>query len=181
MTQKLKRLPGSLTKEEIIDEIIRVNHAGEYGAQRIYQGQLAILNGHKKITQMLEQELEHLEFFENEMKDRKVRPTVLSPIWHFGGFALGAITALMGEKAAMACTVAVEEVIGEHYQSQVESLQSIDYEKNLSKKIEQFKNDELAHRDEGLNHGAEQASGYLILKSLIKSITKSAIFLSKKI
>lgn len=163
-----------------IDEMIRVNHAGEYGAKRIYLGQLSVLKNNQKIHEMYEQELEHLDFFENEMKKRQVRPTVLSPIWHFGGFALGAATALLGEKAAMACTVAVESVISEHYQEQLEDLKNLKDENALKEKIQKFRNDEIEHHDAGIEHGAEQMVGYEILTGIVKGITKTAIAVSKK-
>jgi ubiquinone biosynthesis monooxygenase Coq7 len=161
-------------------ELNRVNHAGEYGAKRIYLGQLSVLKGHAKIQEMYEQELEHLEYFDGQLKERKIRPTVLQPLWHLGGFMLGAMTAALGEKAAMACTVAVEEVIDEHYQEQLVKLQSVAAEKTLRNKIKKFREDELQHRDTGLEHDAEQAVAYPILYSTIKFITKGAIFLSKK-
>lgn len=164
-----------------VESIIRVDHAGEYGAKRIYEGQLSVLKNHKEIKQMLKQELEHLDYFDNQIKKRRVRPTALMPLWHLGGFAMGAITALMGEKAAMACTVAVEEVIGEHYQSQIDSLKSDKDEAELTKKISKFRDEELEHKDAGLHHGAEEATGYTVLSSVIKTITKTAIFLSKRV
>ncbi len=164
-----------------VESIIRVDHAGEYGARRIYEGQLSVLKGHKEITKMLKQELEHLDYFDNQIKKRRVRPTALMPLWNVGGFAMGAITALMGEKAAMACTVAVEEVIGEHYQSQIDSLKSDKEETELTKKISKFRDEELEHKDAGLHHGAEEATGYQVLSSVIKTITKTAIFLSKRV
>ena len=170
---------NEINKKELA-ELIRVNHAGEYGAKRIYLGQLSVLKGHAKIQEMYEQELEHLEYFDEQLKKRKVRPTVLQPLWHFGGFMLGAVTAALGEKAAMACTVAVEEVIDEHYQDQLEKLKSVPAEKPLRNKIKKFREDELHHRDTGLLHDAERAIAYPLLYSTIKCITKGAIFLSKK-
>ena len=113
-----KRLPGDLTAEDLVARMIRVDQAGEYGARRIYEGQLAVLAGKpggEAVRHMYEQELAHLETFDKLIAERRVRPTALQPVWHIAGFALGAATALMGEKAAMACTVAVEEVIDEHY------------------------------------------------------------------
>lgn len=174
-------MPKKNRLSKAIEEIIRVDHAGEYGAKRIYLGQLAVLKDNETIKNMYEQELEHLEFFESEMKRRQVRPTVLSPIWHFGGFALGAATALFGEKAAMACTVAVESVISEHYQEQLESLQDIKNEDVLREKIKKFRNDEIEHHDAGIEHGAEQAVGYGILTGVVRGITKAAIVISKKL
>jgi 3-demethoxyubiquinol 3-hydroxylase len=104
-----------------LDSIVRVDHAGEYGARRIYAGQMAILkksSAYPVIKEMYEQEEKHLKYFEQEIRQRRVRPTFMLPLWHVGGYLLGAATALLGERAAMACTVAVEEVIGEHYRSQ---------------------------------------------------------------
>ena len=164
-----------------LEEIIRVDHAGEYGAKRIYLGQLSVLKNDPKIKEMYEQELEHLLFFENEMKQRKVRPTALSPLWHTLGFAMGAITARLGRKAAMACTVAVEEVIDEHYKEQIDKLEELEEYKDIRQKIAKFREDEIHHRDTGLVEGAEEAFGYKLLHKIIKGITKSAIILSKKI
>jgi ubiquinone biosynthesis monooxygenase Coq7 len=163
-----------------IEEIIRVNHAGEFGAKRIYQGQLSVLKGNKEIEHMLEQELHHLDYFENEIKNRKVRPTILSPIWNIAGFALGALTARLGEKAAMACTVAVEEVIGEHYQEQLDELKNTPQEKELRKKIAKFRDEELEHRDKGIEMDAKNAPAYPLLTGFIKIASKTAIMLSKK-
>ena len=109
-----------------IDEIIRVNHAGEFGAQQIYHGQMEFLRDEESvatISEMKKQEEKHFEYFKTEMTKRRVRPTILHPLWRVAGYTLGAATALMGKKAAMACTVAVEEVIEEHYQEQIEALE----------------------------------------------------------
>ncbi|MCE2992113.1 MAG: demethoxyubiquinone hydroxylase family protein [Candidatus Jidaibacter sp.] len=168
-----------MTKE--LERIIRVNQAGEYGAKRIYKGQLAVLKGNQEIEKMLKSELRHLEYFDEQVKKRKVRPTALQPLWHIGGFAMGSICALMGEKAAMACTVAVEEVIGDHYGEQLKSLKKIKDEESLALNIEEFMHEELEHRDIGLDHDAEKSFGYEGLKAIIKTITKTAIFLSKRI
>ncbi len=167
-------------KSKKIEEIIRVNHAGEFGAKRIYQGQLSVLKDHPEIKHMLEQELHHLDYFEKEIVKRKIRPTILSPIWNIAGFALGALTARLGEKAAMACTVAVEEVIGEHYQDQLNNLKDDKDEKELRKKISKFRDEELEHRDKGIEFDAHQAPAYPILTGFIKLASKTAIMLSKK-
>jgi len=114
-------LPGNLNRQALLDRMIRVDHAGEFGARRIYQGQLAVLRNHRNtpvIQRMLEQEVRHVEMFEQMIVDRRVRPTLLQPLWHVAGFALGAASALLGARAAMACTVAVETVIDEHYAGQ---------------------------------------------------------------
>ena len=121
------RLPGDLSKEELIARIIRVDQAGEYGAKRIYEGQLSVLSGTEDenvLREMADTEVVHLDTFNKIMVERRVRPTLLAPLWHVAGFALGAGTALMGREAAMACTVAVEEVIDEHYINQVAQLAS---------------------------------------------------------
>ena len=176
-----KRLPGDLTDRQLVERVLRVDHAGEYGARRIYEGQLAVLGKSPvagEIKEMWEQEAKHLDYFEKALPDRRVRPTVFQPVWHVAGFALGAATALMGEKAAMACTVAVEEVIDEHYAQQNEKLG--DDEKPLKEKIEQFRQEELEHRDTGLAHDAENAPGYHLLSAVIKAGSRAAIWLSER-
>lgn len=177
-----RRLPGDLTPEQMIDRLIRVDHAGEYGAKRIYEGQLAVLGkkpeGHV-IRHMMEQELVHLQAFEKLMVERRARPSVLFPVWHVAGFALGAATALMGPKAAMACTVAVEEVIDEHYRQQTAALGTT--EPVIRDKIETFRAEELQHRDTGLAHGAEQTPGYELLSGAIKAGSRLAIWLAERI
>ena len=176
------RLPGDLEPDQVIDRILRVDHAGEYGARRIYEGQLAVLGRSESgptIAHMHEQELRHLKYFEELMVARRARPTALQPVWHVAGFALGAATALMGERAAMACTVAVEEVIDEHYAKQYAALG--DDEAELKAKIEDFRREELEHRDTGLEHGAEQAPGYELLSAAIKSGSRLAIWLSERV
>ncbi|MBL6933659.1 MAG: demethoxyubiquinone hydroxylase family protein [Rhodospirillales bacterium] len=179
------RLPGDLSRKQLIERIIRVDQAGEYGAVRIYEGQLSVLGKSDKgpvIRNMLAQEVDHLDTFNKMVGERRVRPTALMPLWHLAGFALGAGTALLGEKAAMACTVAVEEVIDEHYAEQIKKLDRMGGdEKDLSKTCEQFRKDELAHRDTGLEHGAEQAPGYEGLSALIKTGSRMAIWLSERI
>jgi ubiquinone biosynthesis monooxygenase Coq7 len=174
--------PGGLSRDALIERMIRVDQAGEYGAVRIYAGQMAVLKGTKSekvIAEMAGQEREHLAAFDTLIADRKVRPTALGPLWHAAGFALGAATALLGEKAAMACTVAVEEVIDEHYRGQAEKLG--DDEGDLRETIEKFRADELNHRDEALAQGAEQAPGYRFLSETIKAGSRLAIWLSERI
>ncbi len=182
-TPRYKRLPGDLTKDELVERMIRVDHAGEYGAVRIYEGQLAILGKNSKnadvIKHMAEQEEAHLAKFNDLIAERHVRPTALLPLWHLAGFALGAGTALLGEKAAMACTVAVEEVIDEHYADQVATLQ--DDEKELKDTFEKFREEEVEHRNTGLEHGAEETPGYFVLTQAIKKGSKLAIWLSERI
>jgi len=162
--------------------MLRVDHAGEYGAVRIYAGQLAVLGGTAAgdvIRRMAEQEQKHLDTFDRLLPERRVRPTLLGPLWHAAGFALGAATALLGERAAMACTVAVEEVIDEHYAAQAAALG--DQEPALKATIDEFRRDELAHRDEGLAHGATEAPAYEGLTTAIKAASRLAIWLSSRI
>jgi ubiquinone biosynthesis monooxygenase Coq7 len=175
-------LPGDPPPKAEIDRMIRVDHAGEYGAVRIYDGQLPFWGRGRPrdaIRRMAEQEQRHLASFEELMRSRQARPTMLSPIWHAAGYALGAATALMGERAAMACTVAVEEVIDEHYASQAERLGNA--EPQLAAAIGEFRADELAHRDAALEHGAEEALGYDLLSAVIKTGSRLAIWLSERI
>jgi ubiquinone biosynthesis monooxygenase Coq7 len=165
-----------------IKQIIRVDHAGEYGAARIYAGQLAVLGKTPHgpvIAHMQAQEQRHLDVFARLISTRRVRPTALLPLWHLAGFALGAATAALGPKAAMACTVAVEEVIDAHYAAQEATLQ--DDEAPLRAIIEEFRAEELEHRDTGLAHGAEQAPGYRLLTGAIKAGCRIAIKLCEKI
>tara|TARA_Y100001970_G_scaffold294370_1_gene451917 strand:+ start:18423 stop:18998 length:576 start_codon:yes stop_codon:yes gene_type:complete len=175
-------LHGDLTKEQLIARIIRVDHAGEYGAKRIYQGQLAVLGNSSvgdTIREMEAHEQHHLDTFDQLLVERRVRPTVLTPFWHVAGFALGAVTAMMGKRAAMACTVAVEEVIEEHYYNQAKQLG--EDESELRKTIEKFAEEEAHHKDTGLEHEAELAPAYKVLSKAIKSGTKVAIWLSERI
>jgi ubiquinone biosynthesis monooxygenase Coq7 len=162
--------------------MIRVDHAGEMGALCIYEGQLAVLRhtpGTEAIQRMAEQERRHFDAFDHMVKERGVRPTALEPLWRIAGFALGAATALMGEKAAMACTVAVEEVIDGHYAKQIESLGESDPE--LSGAIKHFRADERAHRDEALERGAEEAPAYKLLSAAIGLSCRLAIGLSERL
>lgn len=175
------RLPGDPSRDEMLKRILRVDHAGEHGAVRIYEGQLAVLGDKPAgtvIRRMAEQEQKHLDTFDRLLPAHKVRPTVLSPLWHVAGFALGAATALLGERAAMACTVAVEEVIDEHYAAQSAQLGA--EEPALKKVIDEFRRDEIVHRDEGLAHGAEDAPGYELLRATIKTGSRLAIWLSTR-
>lgn len=176
------RLPGDPRPEEIIARMIRVDQAGEFGAVRIYQGQRAVL-GRRPATDavlrdMEAQERKHLDSFDRLIAQRRVRPTLLRPLWDLAGYALGAGTALLGEKAAMACTVAVEEVIDAHYTGQLEQLG--EDEAALRQDIAQFRDDERAHHDQALEQGAEQAQGYVVLTSAIKAGARIAIWLSER-
>ncbi|MFP6740777.1 MAG: demethoxyubiquinone hydroxylase family protein [Alphaproteobacteria bacterium] len=175
------RLPGDLDRAAQIERMIRVDHAGEYGAARIYEGQLAVLGRSPSaplIRAMAEQEKSHLAAFDRLVVERRVRPTVLSPLWHAAGFALGAASAMLGERAAMACTVAVEEVIGEHYGDQLDRLG--DDEPELRETVTEFRDDELGHRDTGLEQGAEQMPGYEPFTLAVKSGARLAIWLSER-
>ena len=173
------RLPGDPDKDTLIEQMIRVDQAGEYGAKRIYEGQLAVLGDNAAIKEMLAQEEKHLAKFNSLMAARRVRPTALEPLWHVAGFALGAATALLGKEAAMACTVAVEDVIGEHYAEQ--SAQLGDDESDLRETINEFRGDEMHHRDTSLREGAASAPAYVPLTTAIKAGTRLAIWLSKRI
>ena len=160
--------------------MIRVDHAGEYGAKRIYDGQLAVLGRTKaaeEIRRMAEQEARHLAAFDALVRERRVRPTALSPLWHAAGFALGAATAMLGERAAMACTVAVEEVIDEHYARQVEALG--DAEPGLKAALEEFRANEQEHRDAALAQGGGDAPAPL--SAAIKAGTRLEIWLSTRL
>jgi len=181
--KKMKSNVHSKTDKEVLDEIIRVDHAGEYGATRIYDGQIAIFGKNSKIGKVIQhmanQEQIHIETFEKLILKHRVRPTVLLPIWNIAGFALGVSTALMGEKAAMACTVAVEKVIGDHYKKQAKILKND--QKKLKSTIKQFEKDELEHHDIGIAHDAEKTPGFGILSKVISLGCKTAIAVSKKI
>ena len=175
-------LPGDLSQSDLVERFIRVNHAGEFGAKRIYEGQLAVLKNTKDaavIEHMKDQELHHLETFEKLIVERKVRPTVLHPLWNVAGFALGVGTALLGPKAAMACTVAVEEVIDEHYADQAAQL--TEDERELRETINRFRDEELEHRDTAIDLGGETTPGYPVLKRTIRAGSKLAIWLSERL
>tara|TARA_B100000029_G_scaffold473420_1_gene514810 strand:+ start:1889 stop:2434 length:546 start_codon:yes stop_codon:yes gene_type:complete len=178
-----KKKYKSRTNKKILHEIIRVDHAGEYGATKIYDGQIAVFGKKTKIGKtikhMADQEQEHIETFNKLLIENRVRPTALLPLWNFAGFFLGASTALMGEKAAMACTVAVEKVIGDHYGDQLKLLK--EDQKKLKSTIKKFQKDELEHHDIGIAHDAEETLAYNLLNSVISLGCKTAIALSKKI
>ncbi|MBX9699727.1 MAG: demethoxyubiquinone hydroxylase family protein [Acetobacteraceae bacterium] len=172
----------STTSRSYVERVIRVDHAGEYGAKRIYQGQLAVLGRSRHgpvLRHMQAQEEAHLATFSKLIAERRVRPTALLPLWHLAGFALGAGTALLGARAAMACTVAVEEAIDEHYQAQEAALGAD--EAPLKAEIARFRAEELEHRDIGLANEAEQAPGYRLLSAAIKAGCKAAIRISERI
>ena len=176
-------LPGDRSRAEETERMVRVDHAGEFGAVRIYAGQRAVLGeNHPKaglFRHMHEQEKVHLAKFDEIINERGVRPTLMAPLWDVAGFALGATTALMGEKAAMACTQAVEEVIDEHYESQRVKLKGQDPE--LEDVIETFQAEEVEHKRIAEEHGAEEAVGYPVLSATIKAGCRAAIWLSKRV
>lgn len=175
-------LPGDLTAAEVVKRIIRVDHAGEFGASRIYAGQLAVLGRGEKaelIRHMKAQEDVHLQTFAGLIGERRVRPTALLPLWNIAGFTLGAMTAALGTRAAMACTVAVEEAIDEHYQAQADTLG--DDERPLRDTIERFRADEREHRDIGLENEAELTPGYRLMSRVIKAGCKVAIAISERV
>tara|TARA_B100000575_G_C22959320_1_gene554402 strand:- start:61 stop:591 length:531 start_codon:yes stop_codon:yes gene_type:complete len=169
-----------------VEEFIRVDHAGERGAVKIYEGQLLALNTlvkneslKKKIEEMKIHEKEHCEFFEIEIKKRKIKPTKFLPLWDLLGIGLGFGSTLLGKKAAMLCTASVEEVIDEHYQNQINQLGSD--EKVLKKKIIKFREDELHHKDIAYDEGATKKGLYSIMDKIIKTGSKVAISISEKI
>lgn len=175
-------LPGEPAGAALLARMIRVDQAGEYGARRIYEGQIAVLGGTAVgpvLEHMAAQEQAHLDAFDALVAQHGVRPTLLQPAWHVLGFALGAGTALLGERAAMACTVAVEEVIDAHYAAQAERLGG--QEPELRATIERFRAEELEHRDIGLAHEAEQAPAYRLLTGLVRRGARAAIWLSERV
>ncbi len=164
--------------------MIRVNQAGEYGAARIYAGQLAVMGDDGPdsgaIRHMADQEQVHLDAFDRMIAERGVRPTILQPFWKVAGFALGATTAAMGPRAAMACTAAVETEIDRHYQQQLEQLES-ENDPELSTMIAKFREEELEHKETAIAAGAEETPGYPVLNAAIRLGCRLAIGLSKRI
>ena len=174
------------TNKKILEEIIRVDHAGVRGAIKIYEGQLLALKTIKqdndlkdKIEEMKEQEKKHLEYFEKEIQKRKIKPTSLLPLWDLMGVTLGFGTALLGKKAAMLCTASVEEVIEDHYQSQLQKLGND--EKDLKAKIEKFKEDEIEHKNMANEAGVTNKGFYSIMDKVIRTGSRIAITISEKI
>ncbi|WP_394805430.1 demethoxyubiquinone hydroxylase family protein [Kordiimonas aestuarii] len=187
-TTPARPLPGDRDYKAETDRMIRVDHAGEFGAVRIYAGQRAILgDNHPRaglFKHMYEQEEVHLARFNKLINERGVRPTLMAPFWHVAGFALGATTAFLGEKAAMACTAAVEEVIDGHYQEQRDKLsarQEHARDIELEETIEKFQAEEVEHLEIAKAHGAEDATGYPVLSGLIKAGCRAAIWISKRV
>ena len=170
------------TSRHDIERFLRVNHAGERAAQQIYKGQLAVLANHEmtdEIRHMMDQEVEHLETFDSLLNERQVRPSLLDPLWGAAGFTLGVVTAAMGPKAAMACTIAVEEVIGEHYQKQADILG--EDERELQATVERFRDEELEHRDIAVEHDGREARHYSLLRKVIQRGCRTAIKIAEKI
>ena len=174
------------TNKKILEEIIRVDHAGERGAIKIYEGQLLALKTIKqdndlkdKIEEMKEQEKKHLEYFEKEIQKRKIKPTSLLPLWDLMGVTLGFGTALLGKKAAMLCTASVEEVIEDHYQSQLQKLGND--EKDLKAKIKKFREDEIEHKNMAYETGVTNKGFYSIMDKVIRTGSRIAITISEKI
>lgn len=176
--------PGDLSRQEVLARMIRVNQAGEYGAIRIYEGQIAVLKRKGcsvALRAMAENEKTHLATFNRFLVQRRVRPTVLQPVWHILGFVLGAGTALLGERAVMVCTVAVEEVIEAHYSRQAHTLDGGAESEELREVILKYRDDELEHRSIALMHGgATRAPAYLLLNTVIKTGSYLAIWLSER-
>ncbi|KPU82079.1 2-octaprenyl-3-methyl-6-methoxy-1,4-benzoquinol hydroxylase [SAR11 cluster bacterium PRT-SC02] len=174
------------TNKKYLEEIIRVDHAGERGAIKIYEGQLLALKTFKqdedlkrKIEEMKEHEKEHYEFFKDQIKKRNIKPTKLLPMWDLLGVTLGFGTAMLGKKAAMLCTASVEEVIDQHYKDQTYKLG--EDEKDLKKKIMKFRDDELHHKDIAYDQGATKKGLYGVLDKVIKTSSRIAITISEKI
>jgi ubiquinone biosynthesis monooxygenase Coq7 len=179
-------MPGVSVEERRLAEMIRVDHAGEYGAVQIYRGQRAVFDriegkahAARVIADMEAGEQEHLKTFDRMLAQRSVRPTVMAPLWRVMGFGLGAATALMGERAAHACTEAVEDVIEEHYGRQSQALAGVDTE--LKHIVDKFREDEIEHKDTAVEQGARDAFGYSVLSAVIKAGCRAAIRISEKV
>ncbi len=182
----MKTMSPLTSRTANVASMIRVNQAGEFGAKRIYAGQLAVLGSNspaaRSIAHMAEQEQKHLAAFDKMIVERGVRPSIVHPIWNVAGFALGAITAAIGPEAAMACTVAVETEIDRHYAEQLEQLiADDDAEPELRAMIAEFQSDELEHKATALEQGAERAPGYPVISAIIRAGCRVAISVSKRI
>ena len=178
--------PGPGAMKARMAELLRVDHAGELAAVQIYRGQRAVFEGAPgrdgiaaDLAEMESQEAVHLKRFDDILTERRVRPTLLAPVWRVAGYALGAGTALMGEKAAHACTEAVESVIEQHYADQIAEVAGRDPE--LAAELTQFREEELAHHDHAVEHGAREAPGYGLLSAVIKAGCRAAIRISEKV
>jgi len=178
--------PGRGADKARMDEILRVDHAGEYAAVLIYRAQRAVFEarrGRETVTrdlaEMQDQEAVHLARFEKLLNERRVRPTAMTPVWRLAASALGAGTALLGEKAAHACTEAVESVIEKHYADQIEEIG--DRDPALAAELRQFREEELAHHDHAIEHGSQEAPAYRLLSGVIRAGCKAAIRISEKV
>lgn len=185
--RKTVRRPGRKADPGQIEAMVRVDHAGEYGAVRIYKGQRAVFSGRPakariatQLAHMEADEQHHLDAFDAHIRNGLARPTLLAPFWNFAGFALGAGTALMGEKAAHACTEAVESVIEGHYSAQIEELK-LAGETELEAQFTQFRDEEVAHKDLAVEEGAKDAAGYPVLSALITAGCHVAIEVTKRV
>lgn len=186
MTAAERLFPGEGGRERQLAEMIRVDHAGEFGAVQIYRGQRAVFgriagkaHAAKLIGEMEAGEQEHLATFDRLIAERGVRPTAMAPVWSVAGYGLGVVTALMGEQAAHACTEAVEEVIEEHYGRQADALSGVDRE--LLGIVERFRADEIQHKETAIEQGARNAPGYAALSAIIKLGCRAAIRISEKL
>lgn len=166
-----------------LEQMIRVNHAGEYGAKQIYKGQMRSLNKNVEVVQILkemaDQEEEHLKAFQHLIVQEKVRPTLLQPLWHIAGYSLGFVSGLLGEKVAHACTIAIEEVIEDHYEGQLDELN--DDHPALSDLIRSCQQDEIEHKNKAEEYGGKQAHFFPVLSSFVKAGSRLAIFLSQRV
>lgn len=186
MSRRTPPMPGRGARDRQLAEMIRVDHAGEFGAVQIYRGQHAVFSRSEGkahaaalVAEMEAGEKEHLETFDRLIAERGVRPTLMAPVWRVAGFGLGAATALLGEKAAHACTEAVEEVIEQHYGAQSRALDGVDDE--LKAYVDRFREEEIAHKDTAIGEGAREAPGYPVLSAVIKFGCRAAIRISEKI
>lgn len=186
-TRRRIRRPGTVNNPSRVEEMIRVDHAGEYGAVQIYRGQLAVFSVLPQKSRIAGQlrhmeadEQHHLTAFDGLLMERNVRPTALGPVWNIAGHALGAVTALMGERAAHACTEAVESVIEGHYADQVEELEVMG-EAELAETFDRFREEEVAHKDTAVEEGAKDAFGYPLLSGLIKAGCRIAIKVTERV
>ena len=180
--------PAAPSNDRRTEEMLRVDHAGEHGAVAIYRGQRAVFSRlpHKaRIRDLLEDmeagEQHHLAEFDRLLTERRVRPTALGPLWHAAGWGLGAVTALMGERAAMACTSAVESVIEGHYAEQADELDARGEAPELSETFRRFREEEIGHHDTAINEGAEDAPGYRLMRRVIRAGCLAAIRVSEKV
>jgi ubiquinone biosynthesis monooxygenase Coq7 len=179
-------MPGEGARERMLEAMIRVDHAGEFAAVQIYRGQRAVFDriegkahAARIIADMEVGEQEHLRTFDRLIAERGVRPTAMAPVWRVAAYGLGAVTALLGENAAYACTEAVEEVIEEHYARQSAALAGVDVE--LRRVVDRFREDEIGHKETAIEQGAHDAPGYSVLSAIIKFGCRAAIRISEKI